>query len=448
MFRHITYSAAAATALLMLTPGLYAGVTALLLVSAVAAVTIYIIRRYCTDSDFLITIFIGALCVRMLFGLVLEIFDLREFAAPDTLGYDLWANRVVDVWLGLSPETFEIRRYLSLIGSGWGMNYVVALLYLITDRSMFATQSFFGAIGAAIIPALYFCADALIHNRRVSRSTAVVAAFLPGSIIWTSQMLKDGIIVFFLVLSLTLVIKLRDRFSWIKVSLLVGSIFGVLAFRFYVFYFVAFATVAGLFIGVSDSLRSVVQRVVIITLVAGSLAYLGVGGIAQGDIERYGSLDRVQASRSNLAGSAASGYGTEQNVSTIGGVLSVLPIGFAYLMFAPFPWEAANLRQAITLPDSLFWWALFPIAMYGLWFTLRNRLREVLPIVVFIATMTFAYSVFQGNVGTAYRQRLQIQIFLFIFFGIGLTVIRERQEDKKALALARIRSSPGALQGH
>ncbi len=47
--------------------------------------------------------------------------------------------------------------------------------------------------------------------------------------------------------------------------------------------------------------------------------------------------------------------------------------------------------------------------------------------------LTISYSIFQGNVGTAYRQRTQIQVFLFIFIGVGWTIIQERRENQKIL---------------
>jgi hypothetical protein len=39
--------------------------------------------------------------------------------------------------------------------------------------------------------------------------------------------------------------------------------------------------------------------------------------------------------------------------------------------------------------------------------------------------------VFQGNVGTAYRQRSQLLVFYFIFVAVGYVVVLEKLEDKK-----------------
>jgi hypothetical protein len=102
-----------------------------------------------------------------------------------------------------------------------------------------------------------------------------------------------------------------------------------------------------------------------------------------------------------------------------------------YLLFAPFPWQLASLRQSITLPEMIVWWGSFPLLVMGLWFTLRYRMRPALPILIFTTMLTLAYSVFQGNVGTAYRQRSQILVFYFIFVAVGAVLVKERQEDRR-----------------
>jgi hypothetical protein len=121
------------------------------------------------------------------------------------------------------------------------------------------------------------------------------------------------------------------------------------------------------------------------------------------------------------------------DVSTAGGAISAMPIGFAYLMFAPFPWQAGNLRQAITIPEVLLWWALLPFLVMGLWYTIKQRLRNAFPMLILSLLLTLAYTIFQGNVGTAYRQRTQIQVFLFIFIAVGWQLYQERRENQRIL---------------
>src|SRR5205085_3680800 len=123
-------------------------------------------------------------------------------------------------------------------------------------------------------------------------------------------------------------------------------------------------------------------------------------------------------------------------------------LGFTYLMLAPFPWQAANLRQAITIPEVLFWWAMLPFLVIGLWYTIKHRLRNAFPILIFSFLLTFAYSVFQGNVGTAYRQRTQIQVFLFIFIAVGWELYQERRENQRILQANAQRRITHAIRGN
>jgi hypothetical protein len=57
--------------------------------------------------------------------------------------------------------------------------------------------------------------------------------------------------------------------------------------------------------------------------------------------------------------------------------------------------------------------------------------------------LTLAYSIFQGNVGTAYRQRTQIQVFFFMFIAVGWVLWKEKREDRKLLAARHRRIERG-----
>jgi hypothetical protein len=224
---------------------------------------------------------------------------------------------------------------------------------------------------------------------------------------------------------------LQEKFNYAAIVLLIFSLFGIISLRFYIFYMVAVAVAGSFVIGTSNSIGSVVRRSLILIVMGVGLTYLGVIQTASVDLETYGNLDRLQNSRLDQAVSADSGYADDVDVSTTRGAITAIPIGFIYLMLAPFPWEMRNLRQAVTLPEVLAWWAMMPLLGWGAWYTIKHRLRTAFPIVIFSALLTIAYSIFQSNVGTAYRQRTQIQVFLFMFIAVGWVLFKERREDRK-----------------
>ena len=58
------------------------------------------------------------------------------------------------------------------------------------------------------------------------------------------------------------------------------------------------------------------------------------------------------------------------------------------------------------------------------------------PILIFTLMLSLAYSVFQGNVGNAYRQRAQLLVFYFIFVAVGYVLMLERREEKNRAIVA------------
>lgn len=407
------------------------GALSVLLVLVVSFPILYIIRNYSEEKEFLTNIFLIALLARLLFGFTIQLFEIKLLIAEDTTGYDSLGWRLAEIWQGLPvPNDYTTQRATMTSGPGWGMNYLVAAIYYICGRSILAAQSFCAVIGAATAPMVYFCAEKIFNNRRVAKTSAILIALFPAFILWSSQLLKDGLIIFLLVLAMTMVIQLQQKFNYLAIIALIFSLFGILSLRFYIFYMVAFAVAGSFVIGLNSSVKSVVRNTLVIVFLGVTLTYLGVIRTAETDFDRYVNLEQVQRSRSDLA-SQNSGFGEDIDVSTTEGAIFAVPIGFSYLMFAPFPWEVNNFRQAATLPEVLLWWAMIPILISGLWYTLKNRLRNATPILIFSLMLTLAYSIFQGNVGTAYRQRTQIQVFLFIFIAVGWTMLKEKRENRK-----------------
>ena len=421
----------------MVTVAFPEGAASILVVLGLSTFALLAFRRFSAEREFLTTIFLAALLVRLAFGIFIHIFELREFFGGDATTYDFRGWRLVEYWTGqVTSDDLVVQQAWSTAGPGWGMNYLVAGLYYVLGRNIFAAQSFCAVFGAATAPMIYFCSVKMFSNRRAAKIAAVAIAFFPSFIIWSSQLMKDGLIIFLLVLAMTMVLQLQEKFNYAALLLLVFSMFGILSLRFYIFYMVAIAVAGSFIVGLSTSVQSIARRTVALILIGLSLTYLGVIRNASVDFERYGNLERIQNSREDLS-RAESGFGEDIDVSTIGGAISVLPIGFAYLMFAPFPWEVTNFRQAITLPEVLLWWAMIPLLIAGLWYAIRHRLRSSIPVLIFSLMLTLAYSIFQGNVGTAYRQRTQIQVFLFIFIAVGWALFKENKENKQIILAAK-----------
>lgn len=411
----------------------HAGPTALISATSVALVGGYLVYRSGTDRRFLLQIFVAGILVRLAIGSIIFAANLQDFFGGDALTYDEFGYALLRYWQGEIQFQADLNRFG--IGGGWGMLYLVATIYAIIGRNPLAIQFINAVIGSATAAVIYLCAYHIFRNIRVARLAAFAVAFFPSIILWSSQGLKDAPVVLALSLAMLATLKLGERWSVKYLIVLIVALFSVFSLRFYIFYMLV-AAIAGSFIVGMRELdgKSIVRQFAVIVCIGLAMTYLGVLRQASQQVETFGSLEAVQRSREDLARSARSGFAADVDVSTTSGAISVIPIGLVYLLFAPFPWQVGGPRQIITLPEMIVWWLAFPLVLLGGWFTIRYRLRQTLPILIFTTMLTLAYSVFQGNVGTAYRQRAQLLVFYFIFAAVGFIFLKEKAEERDRAA--------------
>ncbi|MGQ0761892.1 MAG: glycosyltransferase family 39 protein [Acidobacteriota bacterium] len=411
--------------------------------AAAALIVGVLINRHREHGAYLLKLFMLALMVRIVVGAGIFAFNGQDFFGGDAWTYDFVGQQQLLVWEGDKYAKILVERFIGpSYYSGWGMVYMVAGIYGIVGRNMLAVQFFNAVLGAATAPLIFLTVHEVFKNRRVATVAAIAVGFYPSLVLWSSQGLKDGPIVFFLAVSIMATLKLGQKLSGVYLLILVAALFGVLAFRFYIFYMLVAAIAGAFVIGMrAVTAQSLVRQFVIVITLGLSLTYLGVTRYASLQFERYGSLEAMQSSRLDAASSAESGFAKDVDVSTTRGALSMVPLGIVYLLFAPFPWQLGSFRQSLTLPEMVIWWASVPLLVLGAWFSLRHRLRQMSPILVFTSMLTLAYSVFQGNVGTAYRQRSQLLVFYFIFVAVGAMLLKEKQEERRKRAAEESRAT-------
>jgi hypothetical protein len=410
-------------------PGVAPGALAM---GALFSIPTIIILARGTDRTFLLRMFIAALIIRLVVGTVIFVGHMQDFFGGDALTYDIFGQALNQGWHGDTYNMMVYQRYVSSGAGAWGMLYLVAGVYELVGRNMLAIQFINAAMGAATPAVIYHNAQHLFNNSRVSRLAALLTAFYPSLVLWSSQGLKDGAIVMALALGMFATLRLMERVKLRDILLLTVCLIALLSLRFYIFYMMIVAVAGAFVIGLKASnTQALVQRFVAIILIGLALTWFGVLRYAGAQFERFGNIEAIQTSRADLARSAESGFGKDVDVRTTEGALIVIPMGVINLLFAPFPWQLASLRQSLTLPEMVVWWVSFPLLILGLWYAMKHRLRGVSPILLFTTMLTLAYSVFQGNVGTAYRQRSQLLVFYFIFVAVGAVLVKEKIEDRR-----------------
>jgi 4-amino-4-deoxy-L-arabinose transferase-like glycosyltransferase len=400
---------------------------ALLVAGILNSLVVYQIRARARpeDANFLVRVFGWTILIRYSLAIILNVFAAESAFATafwgDSGSYDTAGHQLALKWSG-EPITSV---YLLHAVSGYGWVYFVGSIYFVFGRNQLLVQLLNGVFGGLTVLVIYAIAVRLF-DRAVARWAAVLMAFFPQVVFWSTGMYKDPPVLLCIATAMYAVVRLRERFSFGIVLLFVAAEVVLVSLRFYIAYFVLFAALATfVFAQPRGVARMLVTYSVLIGLLFGAL---GVA-VERDTLERqtaYMTLERLQTTREDQSTWGRSGFGQEYDVSTPVGALRALPTGLVYLLFAPFPWTVSGFRQALAVPETLVWYALMPAFVRGLTAALKYKLRAVLPIVVFAVSLTGAYALMQGNVGTAYRQRTQITMFFFIFMGAGI-VERRRQ---------------------
>ena len=141
-----------------------------------------------------------AVLVRIILATVIFIAGWEKFFGGDATTYDIFGKSLLQSWHG---DAYHSARYAGFIKSGagaWGMLYVVAGVYQLIGENRFAIQLINASVGASSAVVVYYVAQSLFNNVRVSRVAAVLVAFFPSLILWSSQALKDGLIILALAL--------------------------------------------------------------------------------------------------------------------------------------------------------------------------------------------------------------------------------------------------------
>ena len=405
---------------------------ALLLAAIVNFVVVTQIRARAavTERYFLVRVYSSTVLLRCILAIALNIFaeDLGFAMAfwGDSGQYDYGANQLALKWSGepvLSP-------HLAGAISGYGWVHFVAAIYYVFGQNQLLVQLFNGVIGGLTVLVIYAIGKDLF-DREAARWAALFMAFFPQMVFWSAGMYKDPAVLFCIATAMYAVLQLRQRFELGSIIMFVSAILALMTLRFYIAYFVGFAAV-GTFVFAQR--RGLIGNLVVFAILTASLLGALRFVVQQESLDQqrsYLTLERLQITRSDQAHWGQSGYGQEYDVSTPAGALAALPVGLVYLLFAPFPWAVTNLRQVLTLPETLVWYALMPAFIRGVRYAIRRRFKDVLPVLVFTLSLTLAYVLMQGNIGTAYRQRTQVSMFFFIFMGMGLVEKQRQRPGRK-----------------
>jgi hypothetical protein len=313
---------------------------------------------------------------------------------------------------------------------------VVAVVYTLTlgVRVLPLVLVVYGLITAHAPGLTYRIARECGASPRAASFSGWLVALLPAFVFWSGALYKEGLILVCLNLSVYHLLRLQSRWDGRSLTIVALSLIGLGGLRLYMALLVAAAFCLGLILGRSRSSRAgaaiqvAFRQAVLLLLFAGIVA-----GLTQlSKVQRLipdsfqEGLHTIQSSRDDLA-SANSGYLAHADVSSPERALRFAPVGIAYFLAVPLPWQTGSLRQNLAIPDTALWLLLlYPLVLLGMWRGLRTKPQASLLLILITVPMIVLYGLMIANIGTAYRLRIQVWLLWAVFAGMGWELLPRR----------------------
>ncbi len=319
---------------------------------------------------------------------------------------------------------------LSWLVTGPGNHFsdMWALLSYFVGPSELALRMATSVVGAYGAIRIYQFAAEMLGERR-GQWAGWLAALWPSLVIWAAQGLREPLIILMWCEAGLGVVRIcRGRAARGLVGLAAG-LYGLTLLRPYAAAWAAAAASASLLLTSTRGRGGVRLAAAVfagLVLLAAGLGFFGAGLLAGAD------LSSIAALREGFQGGGSS-FGASADISTLSGAVVYLPLGLAYFLLAPFPWQAGSALQLSTMLEQPIWYLLFAFSVSGVLSAVRRRGTEGLIPLTFIVPIALFCGLVISNVGTGYRDRAQLAPFVFLYVAEALAARRARRAARGAV---------------
>ena len=369
-----------------------------------------------------------ALALRVVVAIFLHMLSTDALFAPDQETYHYFSAWLAKYWAG----DVLVYPWKLLQPGPAAYYYIVAGLYYVLGDWALIPKLMNAVIGTVTVRLVYDVASRLSGRPAVALRAATYAAYFPSLVLWSVLNIRDCWVVLLIVLICRQALILQEGFRISVLVTLVGAIFAITHFRDYILFAVAAPAAVSFLV---RNRAHVARNALLGMLVVAAIIYADRSA-GSTRAKRSIDLETLQEIRQTTA-VGGSQFAPTADISTPEKAIVFLPVGLAFFLLAPFPWTISNLRQAITLPEMLFFYSLVPFIVRGILHLCRHRLRNSLMVLLITAGLTLGYALGEANAGTAYRHRAQILAFYLIFAAVGVESRRAAQHRSGAQGAAQ-----------
>lgn len=384
-----------------------AGLTAILLV---ILITFFLAKKWPKAE----TILYAALTLRILLILLSNYY----ITLPDSQG---------------DARIFELKAYewskngfLNVLKEypGWAesflISYLIAIFYSLVDRSMILAQSISLLFGILSVLMCWIITQKIWGNR-IAIKAGWFAALFPSLILYSSLVMREVYVCFFLLLALNNIINWTrtgsiKSFFLVILSFILGTAFhgGVFIGLIVFFAIVLLLNIKKILIKLFNGVIKI-KSLIFFLLLTFTLGYFTLGNI---NIPKLGKITDIEELKKSIlkknmvthrGGAKYPGWLIAKSENEL---IYKAPMRMIYLTFSPFPWDVKKNSHIVGMLDGFLY-------IFLVYLILRNR-KAILedPALKIILLLLLAYLLVYGigvaNFGTGFRHRAKFTIIFIV----------------------------------
>ena len=402
-----------------------------LLAAATALVWVVVNRLTHTDREnarFVQGLFLAAVLLRAVVAVGDFLYLPYGALAPDEAGYVFAAKGLL--------ASGSVNVGAAVTGHGW--IYFNLLLFHAFGVNPLLPRLWNCLVGG-LAPVLCFALARRLGAGRAARWSAILAAFFPSLLVWSTLDLKDADVYFLVLAGLLLVTQLRDGVALLMLRIAGFGLVLLTLFSLRQFAAELLATSAAVaLVAASRPARWLGDRAHPWRTFGAPIAGLVVLGLIVGVLfPRVGTsmytitgLGQLAHLRHEFGLGARSVTNPDPGIGTLAGALTFLPSGIVDFMLRPFPWEPGSELAVLTRPETILYYVLLLLAGLGILVGLRRTPAVALPLVTYLVIGMVGYGLVISNLGTLYRERAPLVLVLFVFVGLAIGALRPPENER------------------
>ena len=343
---------------------------------------------------------------------------------------------------------------------------IIGVLYTITMPEMIIGQIFQVWLAILGVIFVYLTAKELGVSRKWALIIGLIAGLYPSYLFYGSLLLKDGLVAVLSLAGLLFSLKMIKKFSWKNFVIFYIILAALFNFRFYIGYALFFTFIFSWFFLLNLNLKKKIIYSIIIIPLLGFLpeillghGFLGINVFQSSFSEETISYYQQEAYRPpdqvypEVPGSTSSSVSSTPSTSSASSISLNIPEGytstwdresvsfkenpykfiidylkyFSYILLGPFPWQLKKLTHYLVLLETIPWYILFLFIIKGIYQSIRNRNKLVLPIILFSLLALGVITIFINNFGIITRIRIPAFIVLLCLIPLGYTKLKNKE---------------------